>query len=258
MGERSVSLRRAGAVAEIRLDRPERRNALDRAMWAALGEAVRAAEADPAVRVIVVRGADARAFAAGADIAELEALARDPAGARAFGSLVRDTQRALHLCAKPTLALIQGPCVGGGCGIALCCDLRFADETAQLGITPARLGLAYALADTRRLVDAVGLAAARDLLFTGRIVTAQTALALGLVDRLVPAAEIEAAVAAYTEELLAASPAAQRASKRVFSLIAEGETDDTPETIAAFADAFAGPDFAEGARAFLAKRRPRF
>ncbi|MCP5432895.1 MAG: enoyl-CoA hydratase/isomerase family protein [Alphaproteobacteria bacterium] len=253
-----VELRRRGAVAEIVLDRPERRNALNAAMWAAIAPLVREAEADAEIRVLVLRGAHDTVFAAGADIAELQAFSHDPEAARAFGAAVREAQGSLAACAKPTIARIAGPCFGGGCGLALACDFRFADETARFAITPARLGLVYALADTKRLVDVVGPSAAKDILFTGRILDAEEALRIRLVDRLVPAGGLDDAVASYSELLARAAPTTIRGAKDIVAMILSGASDDTPETTALFAAALTGPDFREGARAFLEKRPPDF
>ncbi len=166
--------------------------------------------------------------------------------------------RALASFPKPTIAVIQGPCIGGGCSVALCCDFRFADPTARFGATPARLGMVYPLEDTKRLIDAVGLGAARDLLMTGRIIGADEASDIGLVDRLWTADRLWDEANAYAATLCGLSQFSIRAAKAIFGQIFAGEAEDTDLSRQLFADGFAGEDLAEGARAFLEKRKPRF
>jgi len=171
MSDNAIILERKDSHATLRLNRPDKRNALTLGMWRRMIALLKEAEDDPSIRVLVVAGAG-NTFAAGADIEEMKAVFGDPATASAIAEITYDAQEALHRFPKPTLAMIRGACVGGGCGIALCCDLRFADRSAKLGITPGKLGLVYSLADTKRLVEAVGPAVAKDILYTGRIVEA--------------------------------------------------------------------------------------
>jgi enoyl-CoA hydratase/carnithine racemase len=252
-----INLTRAGAVATIELNRPEKRNALDSAMWQRLAAAVAEADADSTVKVIVVTGAG-QAFAAGADIDEFKAVFSDPRAAEATAAITYQAQRALHRNLKPTIAKIRGACVGGGCGIALCCDLRFADTTAKLAITPGKLGLIYSLADTKRLVDVVGPAKAKDMLYTGRILDAAEAERIGFVDRVVAPDKLDDFVAAYAAEICAASQFSARGTKEIVRMILDGATDDTATTRQLFVEAFAGADFREGFAAFAAKRKPTF
>jgi enoyl-CoA hydratase len=257
MSTEAIILNRDGAVATIVLNRPDKRNALTTAMWQRLGEMVDAADADPSVKVIVVTGAG-QAFAAGADIDEFAAVFSDPRAADAAASVTYQAQKRLHRNRKPTIAKIRGACVGGGCGIALCCDLRFADTTARLGITPGKLGLIYSLSDTKRLVDLVGPAKARDILYTGRILDAVEAERIGLVDRIVVPEKLDDSVAAYAAEICATSQFSARGTKQIVQQILDGATDDTAATRQLFVDAFAGADFKEGFSAFGAKRKPNF
>jgi enoyl-CoA hydratase/carnithine racemase len=159
---------------------------------------------------------------------------------------------------KPTLALIEGPCVGGGCGLALACDLRVATANARFAITPAKLGLVYGLEDVRRLVQAVGVSAAKDMLFSGRLLDAGEALATGLVDRVVADGDLDQAADTLAAPMLAASSWSQQAQKAVFALLRGGGGQARQRSDALFGDAFAGADFAEGFAAFMEKRRPRF
>ncbi|PWE18627.1 enoyl-CoA hydratase [Marinicauda salina] len=252
-----VRLSIEGPIARLVLDRPEKRNALDEAMWRALPERLAEAEADDGVRVLVVEGAG-EAFAAGADISEFEAVYSTEARAAAYSETVSAALEALAAFPRPAIAKIRGACVGGGCAIALACDLRFAARDARFGITPAKLGLVYPLADTRRLVEAVGVAAAKDLLFTGRLVDAAEAAELGLVDRLVEADALETAVAEYAAMICAASRNSTETMKALIARIQAGRGEEDAESRRIFLEAFGGADFAEGYRAFLDKRPPRF
>lgn len=254
----ALRLEVSGRRADLVIDRPEKRNAMSLAMWAALPGLLAQAEAVPGLRLLVLRGAKG-CFSAGADIAEFEAIYADRATALATHRTIQAAMTALEQFPAPTLALIEGPCVGGGCGLALACDLRFAAADAQFGITPAKLGIAYGLADTGRLIAAVGEAAAMEILFTGRIFPAAEALRIRLIDRTAEdAGALAAAGEAFAAELEAASSHTARAAKRMRTRIRAGAREEDDASAEAFADAVLGPDFQEGRNAFLAKRRPEF
>lgn len=257
MSQPAVYLDQVGPVATLHLNRPEKRNALSMAMWQQVYDLIERADTDPSIKVVVVTG-EGQAFAAGADIDEFKQTFTDKAVAAAVADVTYRSQKRLHRNAKPTIAKIRGACVGGGCGLALCCDLRFADETAKMGITPGKLGLIYTLADTKRLVDAVGPSTAKDILYTGRILNADEAARVGLIDRLVPAADLDKTVADYAAEICAASQFSARGTKQIVQQILDGLDDDTQATRQLFIDAFAGPDFKEGFTAFAEKRKPKF
>lgn len=246
-----------GDVAVLTLNRPDKRNALTQAMWRALPQAVAAVEADAAVKVLVVTGAGG-AFAAGADIAEFETVYATRDSAAAYAAEIAEAMEALANLSKPTIAAIPGPCVGGGLGLALCCDIRMASDRAKLGITPGKLGLMYSLGDTRRLVEAVGPSAAKDILYTGRILSAAEALGLRLIDAACPPEELDAAVAAKAEAIATASQWSARRTKAVIRRILDGQTQDDDATRAWFLDSLEGEDFREGRDAFLQKRTPVF
>jgi enoyl-CoA hydratase/carnithine racemase len=252
-----VTIEIAPPVARLILNRPERLNALDMAMWAAIPEALAAAEHDPEVKVLTVSGADSRAFAAGADISEFERIMAGGLAADYAVCMGRATGR-LSRFPKPTIAVIQGPCIGGGCAIAMCCDFRFADVTARVGVTAARLGVAYPLEDTKRLIDALGLSRAREMLMTGRVFDAAEALAAGLIDRLLPADRLWPEAMLFAETMAAQSQFSIRASKAIIAEILAGAVSETDRSRGLFAEAFAHEDLAEGTRAFMEKRRPRF
>ncbi|MBI1188624.1 MAG: enoyl-CoA hydratase [Alphaproteobacteria bacterium] len=251
-----VTLETEGALAIISLNRPEKRNALTLAMWRAIPALVESA-AQSGARVLVVAGRGGH-FAAGADIAEFEDAYASADAALANQGDIQAAMRALEAVAMPVLAQIDGVCVGGGCGLALACDLRWATPSARFAITPARLGLAYGVADTHRLIRAVGLSHAKDMLFTGRMIDAPTALAWGLIDRIVSAEAMDAECAAFGHALAGAARYSLAAIKRIAHKAADGAVMDDEESRRLFAEAFSGPDFAEGYRAFLEKRAPKF
>src|SRR5579871_126446 len=251
-----IDLRFEPPFARIVLNRPERRNAISRAMWRAL-PAIRAAiEAREDALVTLVEGAGGH-FSVGADIAEFGDVYRDAASTSDYSDAVQDGLRALVELDRPTLAIMRGNAVGGGFGLALACDLRFCADDAYLAITPARLGLIYGHVETRRLVELVGPSRAKDMLFTGRRIETDEALAIGLIDRRVEAAPEETALG-YARELATLSQTSIRGAKRAVEAIASGMAAETPAYRGLVEGAALGADFAEGRAAFLEKRSPRF
>lgn len=251
-----LRLERSDGVARLLIDRPARRGAMDQAMWETMPSLVNQAMADPAVRLLILAGAQPGQFCAGADIVEFAVASQDAAWRARNSAAIRATQLALARAPKPTLAVVDGDAIGGGCGLAMACDLRIASHRARFGITPAKLGLVYPLHDTRLLVELVGPAQARRLLYSGMLIDAAEALRIGLVQQL--ATDFESDVGTFTDAVLNASSASQRASKAIIQRIIEGVYDDDATSQAGFDAAFTGADFAEGVSAFLAKRKPRF
>ncbi|HVI28981.1 enoyl-CoA hydratase/isomerase family protein [Hansschlegelia sp.] len=253
----SLILKRDGQRASIVIDRPAKKNAIDEATWRAFADASAAIAADPEIAVVIVRGSGG-AFSAGADIAEFVALTEaDDARRDAFADAVRDGEEAVARIPQPTIALIDGACVGGGCQIALACDIRIAASTARFGVTPAKLGIVYPVASTRRLVAAVGASAAKELLFTGGLIDAERAASIGLVDRVVEAARLEADVDSLAAAIVANSRYSLAAAKATVDALSQPEPD-LAALEALWRGGFSGEDLAEGARAFLEKRPPRF
>jgi enoyl-CoA hydratase/carnithine racemase len=257
MADMGVRLERNGAIAEIVLARPERQNAIDSAMWRAIAGHCGELARDATVRVVIVRG-EGGAFSAGADITEFAQVFADSVTAHDYNELVQDALGLVERLPMPTIAQIGGNCIGGGCALAVACDLRFAAADARLGITPARLGLAYSLGDVRRLAALVGPADAKDLLFSARLVAAEEALRLGLVDRVLTTAELAGAVQSYAEALCGLSGNTHRVIKSIFGMIGRGQGEEDQISRALRDGAVEHSDFIEGRSAFLAKRMPLF
>lgn len=257
MSTDTIYMRRDGLVATITINNTAKKNALTVDMWKRLRNAVDDAERDIAIKVIVVTGED-DIFSAGADVEEINRSQDDLEFGEVAADAIRDAQRGLARNCKPTIAKMRGAAFGGGCGIALNCDLRFADPTARLAISPARLGLVYPLGDTKRLVELVGPGKAKDLLFTGRVLTAAEAEAFGLIDRMVAPAELDEAVYTFALQIAELSQFAIRASKRLIHMALDGIDEDDREARRLFVDSFSGADCREGAAAFVQKRKPHF
>ena len=246
--------RPAPHIAQITLSQPARRNALNAAMWGGLPLLLRdAADA----RVLILTG-EGDHFASGADITEFESLYATPEDSAEISAAISHATDSLAAFPAPTIAMIRGACVGGGAGLALACDLRFADTTSKFAVTPAKLGLVYPFTDVRRLADAVGPANAKDILLSARLLGADEAKALGFIHRLLPPEDLENEVMDYAESLASLSPESLRSTKSMFALLSEGQREDTHETRQLFLDGFASADFQEGYRAFLQKRKPEF
>ena len=253
-----LRLERDGDVAFIIADNAARMNAFTAAMWEALPGRIAEAERDDAVRVIILRGAGESAFSAGADISEFE-TARTGDKSVAYDALSDAAFTALTRCAKPTIAMIHGFCLGGGLGVALCADIRLADEKAEFAIPAAKLGLGYNARWVRPLLAAVPPSRAKEMLFTARRFKVAEAVGMGLVSRVVPAPELEAATRTLAAEIAANAPLTVRAAKRTIDeLVRHPEDPDIAALDAAVAACFASEDYAEGRRAFLEKRKPRF
>lgn len=260
MPESPADLRveRRGAVATLVLDRPRSRNAINLAMYRALPEVLGSIDADPEVKVLVVRGAGDKAFASGADISEFEEVRGNAERARTYNGHVAAAENALEGMRKPTIAMVHGFCIGGGCGLALACDIRYADAAARFGITPAKLGLVYSLESTKRLVDLVGPAQAKWILFSGTHIDAQHALRTGLVDVVTDPEELEKTVGDFAEVLTTRAQFSVRSAKEIIRRITAGQAEEDEVTSQLRESSFDTDDYAEGVRAFLEKRSPRF
>tara|TARA_Y100001934_G_scaffold272483_1_gene360840 strand:- start:4934 stop:5725 length:792 start_codon:yes stop_codon:yes gene_type:complete len=246
-------------IARVVLHQPKRRNAMRYQMWVELGETMDRLAADPAVRVIVVAGAGAQAFCAGADISEFDEWRSSPEKARVYDAATHVSCEALKNIPKPTIGEIRGSCIGGGMELALLCDIRLCSDDARFGVTPAKLGLGYNLDDTCLLVERLGAPATREILFTGRIFSPDEALRLGIVNRVATGAGLTDMVNQYASDIAANAPLTLKASKAIIAEAAK-VPDERNQVLCnqLVDDCYASADFIEGRRAFAEKRKPQF
>lgn len=254
----SIRLDFAAPLAEIVLNKPEKRNALSVDMWAAIPRLVEQAIADPETKVLIIHGGDAGAFAAGADISEFEETYATKDSAKAAGDTIAAALDAIEACPKPTIAAIDGACVGGGVSLAMACDLRVASAKSKFGVTPSKLGLVYPAGDTRRLLQAIGPGATKDVLFTGRIFMAAEAKEMKLVDRLADDGTGLQAAREFASNIAAISQWSTRATKQMIKGLQGGWGDADPNAAELFLQGFSNEDFQDGYKAFLEKRAPNF
>ena len=250
---------REGAIATVTLSNPGKLNALTVAMWQELARAMQRLSADDALRCVVLRGAGNEAFAAGADIAEF-AQARDNAGqGRVYHrQYVHGALEAVGACRHPTVAMIHGPCAGGGLEIACMCDLRIAGESGRFGVPISRLGFAIAYDELAALLPLTGRAVALEILVEGRLWDAREALQKGLLTRVVPDASLEDEAYATARRIAEGAPLVNRWHKRFVRRLAPLPAPLTEAEIAENFAYFATEDYREGMRAFGEKKRPEF
>jgi enoyl-CoA hydratase/carnithine racemase len=256
-----IEYRQQGSLGTLSIRRADKKNAFTLSMWRELGEHCRRLAAEQggreAPRVLVLQGLPG-AFCAGADIEEMATLLRDPAALAAHNVTVAQAQVALERVPIPTLAAIDGPCFGGGFGIAAACDFRLGTPRSRFAVTPARLGLLYSLEDTRRLVRLVGDARARLLLLRGEAIDAETALQWGILSDNVEPHALDETARTWADKLAAQSRASMAGLKATLGHVSAHGAADEAELRALFDAAFRSPDFAEGAAAFAERRPPRF
>ncbi len=258
MTDRLIEVALDGPIATLNLNRPEKRNALSEAMWREIADQVEKLSANPSIKVLIVRGADASAFSAGADIAEFDRVHSSPKTASEYQHVVDTAYDALAAFSKPTIAMIQGVCFGGGCALSLCCDLRYADSTASFCIPPAKLGLVYSLKETKRLADLVGPSKAKEMLMGAYVVDSDEALRTGLVTRRFEAGRLERETYSFARNLAELSQATIGAVKIMMSEISNGAVSDTELSQGLVKAQFESSDYLEGRQAFLEKRKPSF
>lgn len=257
MPDQFITLSIESGCAELRIDRPHKRNALTRAMWGELHAAIDAVAQAPGIRLLVLRGSGG-VFSAGADLGEMDQFLADPVQLAASNVLVRDTQLALERLDCMTLAVVEGACIGGGCGLALACDFRLAGMDAHFAITPARLGLLYSVEDVRRVLGLIGAARARQLLLTAQPVDAATALGWGMLTEVCAADMLAQRIDVWRALSAQVSGHSVAGIKRTFAMLGGAEVADFDALQQQFDQAFALADFREGASAFRDKRAPRF
>jgi enoyl-CoA hydratase/carnithine racemase len=246
-------------VAWLTLRNPARLNAVRLEMWEAMPGALAPLAADPDVRVVVLRGHGEDAFASGADISEFQERRSDPASAAAYEEVTARAFAALVGFEKPLVAMIHGVCIGGGLAIAASADLRVAADDARLALPPARLGIGYHMGGVERIVAIVGPSAASEIFFTARQYTAAEALRIGLVNQVVPKADLQSFTERYAGGIAANAPLTLRAAKRAIrETLRDPASRDHEAVRRLIAACFSSQDYAEGVRAFLEKRSPRF
>lgn len=251
----AILIARDGPLAVVTMNRPEKRNALALPHWQALGAALRGCAGDEAVRAVVLTGA-AGHFCAGADIGEFDSARQDAKSGEAYARAVDSAAEAILELEKPVIAAIEGSCFGGGCGLAMDCDIRIAAKGARFAVPAARLNIVYNLRDTRNLLALAGAGQAKRILFTGEPVDAETALRIGLVDELVAAAPLEAARRLALKIAENAPMSVAGAKALVNALVAGRPAQELGERLSR--RALESEDYKEGRRAFKEKRKPRF
>lgn len=248
-----------GALATVVFNRPKMRNAISLAMWSELASVTEGLAKDDSVRAIVYRGAGTEAFASGADISEFEENRKDLETATAYSRQTEAAYTAVRHCPKPTVAMVFGFCMGGAMAIAMACDLRLAARGAKFGIPAAKLSIIYGLDPVHQLVDLVGPAYAKDILYSARTVDDEEALRIGFIQRLLPPAELEAYTYDYLRRVAANAPLSIRGTKAEIQAIFEGVTEAHRQRIKQLGlETFTSEDYREGTRAFLEKRPPKF
>jgi enoyl-CoA hydratase/carnithine racemase len=247
-----------GPVRHVVLNRPEKRNAFNRELVTATGDALRSAAADSSVRCVVVRGAGPM-FSSGMDLGSLAALSEAPEDLRAFRAACLDAWNLAEEMTKPTICVIHGGCIGGAMELALACDLRVIASDAVIGMPETRIGLIPDVGGSSRLPSVVGLGRAKELIMTGKLIGGEEAERIGLANRVAPAESLDEAAQGLVDELLACAPVAIGLAKRVMDASAKPALTATLELeVMAQQRCAATVDFAEGARAFKEKRQPEF
>jgi enoyl-CoA hydratase len=251
--------RKDGPIGSMIFNNPERHNATSLEMWQAATDILEDFANDPAIRVVVLSGAGGKAFVSGADISKFENERATEAAIKHYGKVSDRMNTALHTMPKPTIAMIQGWCIGGGVAVAITCDLRVCSEDSKFGVPAAKLGLGYGIKGIRRLADLVGPSATKEIFFTARHYTAPEALRLGLVNQVVPAAALAGFVKDYAETIAGNAPMTVNSVKRIVGeLQKDPEARDVELCDRLVAECFASQDYVEGRRAFMEKRKPNF
>ena len=259
IGTTKMIARKEDGIGWMIFNQPEKLNAVSYDMWVAVPKIIADYEADPNVRVIVLAGAGDKAFVSGADISEFEHKRGTADAIKVYNEAGDHANAALINATKPTIAMIRGYCIGGGLGIALTTDLRICGDTSTFAVPAAKLGLGYAYGGIKRLADVVGPSFAKEIFFTARQFTAEEACVMGLVNRIVPVAELEAYVRKYAATIAGNAPLTVKAAKMAINAATKDPDKRDLATVQAAVDAcFASEDYKEGRTAFMEKRRPAF
>jgi enoyl-CoA hydratase len=251
--------RKDGKVGYVIFNNPARHNAVSLDMWAATTKILDDFAKDDEVRVVVVTGAGGKSFVSGADISKFESERASLDATKVYNATVAKANEGIYEFPKPTIAMIQGYCIGGGLGLAVCCDLRICSDNSKFGVPAAKLGLGYAFPGVKRLVNLVGPAFAKEIFYTARQFDAEEARIMGLVNRVLPQAELEDYVKNYAETIANNAPLTVKAEKFIIN---EAVRDESKRNMARCAElveqCFASNDYTEGRRAFMEKRKPKF
>lgn len=248
-----------GATGWLTFNDPQRHNAVSYAMWEAIPVVLKAFGQDPEIRAVVLQGAGGKAFVSGANISQFDTLRSGEEAVQAYEVVAEAAQLALYDYDKPTLAYIQGYCIGGGLNIALCCDIRLASEGSSFAIPAGKLGLGYRLTAIRNLVTAVGPANALEIFLTAARYTAQEAKDLGLLSKVAPAEELPAVLDKMLSQIQANAPLTLRAGKRMIRQMQQlGPEVDVEGMRRLVMECFESNDYREGRKAFAEKRAPVF
>ena len=251
--------RKEGGVGYLTFNNPERHNAVSLEMWEAASGILADFAADKAIRVVVLTGAGGKAFVSGADISKFESERSNKENIDRYNVAVDKANTAVYEFPKPTIAMIRGYCIGGGVGLALCCDLRICSDNSKFGVPAAKLGLGYGFTGIKKLVDVVGPSFAKEIFYTARQFTAPEALAMGLVNRMLPEGELEKYVKEYADTISGNAPMTVDAVKFIVGEVVKPESKRNMQKCADLVAAcFASKDYIEGRKAFMEKRKPAF
>ena len=246
-----------GAIGTLTFNYPEKHNAMSPEMAQAAAAVINDFAADPAVRVVVLRGAGTKAFVSGGDISKYEKNRATPEQVAAYTKMSSGFREAISSITKPTIAMIRGWCLGGGLAIALRCDLRICSEDAQFSVPAARLGIGYAAESLGQLIELVGPSLAKEILYTARRYTAHEAHRIGLVNHVLQAGMLEAFVQQYADTIADNAPLSIVAAKCVIDeYVKDADKRNQARADKAVADCFASQDYIEGRHAFMEKRKP--
>jgi len=248
-----------GAIGWITFNNPNRHNAVSMSMWESVPRVLEVFEHDPDIRLVVIKGAGDKAFISGADISEFKEKRSGKEATEAYNAAGEAAHRAIQEFPKPTIAMVRGYCIGGGCAVAIDCDLRIAAEDSVYAIPAGRLGLGYRYDGIRRLIDLVGPSFATEIFYTARKFNAQEALAMGLINRLVSVGELETYTRNYANMIADNAPLTLAALKRCVLERHKDPAERDLKRCQEMVDAcFASKDYEEGRTAFMEKRRPVF
>jgi len=250
---------KSGEIARIIFNQPEKRNAVSLEMWEAVEAALDAFEVDPEVRILILSGAGGKAFVSGADISKFESERASEEGVARYNATTKRVYDKLEAFPKPTIAQINGFCIGGGVALALSCDMRICGAGSQFAVPAAKLGLGYGFPGINRLVNVVGPSFAKEIFFTARRFDADESRVMGLVNRVVADDQV-AAVAEETAMMIAANAPMTVASVKfiVGETLKDESKRDEDECARRVKACFDSQDYVEGRRAFLEKRKPQF